>query len=206
MQTRFLYTLADPSQFEGLFNGLFLKGHREPRIAMVGRSNVGKSTLINLLLKQTLARTSSEPGKTRAIHFYFWSQAKKIIADLPGYGYARASKDDRTKWETFIKVYFEQEQNLDRILMLLDSRHGPTELDQGAIEFFSSRDIPVSFVLTKVDTLKTQSERALRKREVTEALSRLGYEDEPIYWVSSRTKSGLGDLVKSLCHNHEKEN
>src|SRR4051812_39537425 len=87
----FLITLGDASQIPGMFTGMHLKGHNEPRIAMVGRSNVGKSTLINALLERKLAQTSNEPGKTRAIHFYRWPGAKKIIADLPGYGYARAS-------------------------------------------------------------------------------------------------------------------
>src|SRR4051794_28175973 len=101
-KSEFLLTLAAVTQFPGLFNGPFLKGHRQPRIIMVGRSNVGKSSLINSLLKTPLAQTSNQPGKTRAIHFYLWGDAGKIIADLPGYGYARTAKTERNRWEELI--------------------------------------------------------------------------------------------------------
>ena len=81
MRPEFLLTLAESSQIKGLFKGRFLQGHGEPRIAMVGRSNVGKSSLINKVLGAVLARTSSQPGKTRAIHFYQWKDVGKIIAE-----------------------------------------------------------------------------------------------------------------------------
>src|SRR3954453_20656807 len=114
MTAKFLLTLAAPSQFPDLFRGPSLKGHREPRIAMVGRSNVGKSSLINALLKAPLAQTSNKPGKTRAIHFYLWNEGGKIIADLPGYGFARVAKDERKKWEELIETYLQEDGNLER--------------------------------------------------------------------------------------------
>lgn len=198
MKSEFLYTLADPSQFSDLFQGIFLKGYREPRIAMVGRSNVGKSTLINSLLEARLAQTSSDPGKTRAIHFYHWKKQKKIVADLPGYGYARASMSDRDRWEKFIALYFQKDENLERVVLVLDARHGPTETDDKAIDFLSLNHIPVTFVFAKADTLKTQSERALRQRQGTEALLSRGVSAENIFWVSSRTGLGLKQLVQSF--------
>jgi len=197
-QAEFLLTLADPSQFRELFNGPFLKGHGEPRLAMVGRSNVGKSSLINALLGARLAQTSNQPGKTRAIHFYHWKNVGKIIADLPGYGYARAAKSERDRWEKFIALYFQQDENLERAIVLLDARHGPTEVDLEAIEFLSSKRIPVTFVFAKADTLKTQSQRAQRQKEAALAFKSLGLETEPVYWVSSHKQTGLKQLVQDL--------
>ena len=191
MNAEFLVTLADPSQFDDLFQGPFLKGYREPRIAVVGRSNVGKSSLINAVLGQKLAQTSGRPGKTRAIHFYHWRGAGKIIADLPGYGFAQASQADRNAWERLIDLYFKKDENIERALVLLDARHGPTESDQEAIQFLSLRNIPVTFVFVKVDTLKTQSLRAKRQKEALEALQKIGVGLDAIFWVSSHDKIGL---------------
>lgn len=197
--SEFLLTLADSSQFEGgLFRGEFLKGFRQPRIAMVGRSNVGKSSLINALLKAKLAQTSNSPGKTRAIHFYLWKEINKIVADLPGYGYARAARQERSRWEQFINRYLEEDINLERVLLLLDARHGPTEVDLEAIEFLSLKRIPVTFVFAKADTLKTQSERARRQKETSQALQDMGVDPETAFWVSSQTKVGLSKLVQEL--------
>mgnify|MGYP000626767381 CR=1 FL=1 len=198
MKAEFFLTLADPSQFPDLFKGIFLKGHREPRLAMVGRSNVGKSSLINALLETRLAQTSNQPGKTRAIHFYHWWVGKKIIADLPGYGYARAAKSERERWEKFIDLYFERDENLEQVVFLLDARHGPTPVDVEAIEFLSLRRIPVTFVFAKADTLKTQSQRALRQKEAVQALEALGFNAEDALWVSSHTKVGIKQLARKL--------
>ncbi len=197
-KSEFLLTLASQTQLPELFRGPFLKGHREPRLVMVGRSNVGKSSLINALLKAPLAQTSNQPGKTRAIHFYHWKEIGKIVADLPGYGYARTAKTERNQWEKLIGSYLEIDENLERAIVLLDARHGPTESDLDAIDFLSSRGIPVTLVFSKVDTLKTQSERALRQREVANILNEVGIEPKAVFWVSSRTQIGLNKLVQDL--------
>lgn len=197
-KSEFLYTLADASQLEDLFHGDFLKGHRTPRIAFVGRSNVGKSSLMNAVLGTNLAQISKKPGKTRAIHFYHWKKGKKILADLPGYGFAKASKLDRERWEEFIDLYFQQDQNLERVVLLLDSRHGPTSLDRETIEFLSLKRIPVTFVFAKADTLKTQSERALRQKEVARFFKEWEINASQVFWVSSRTQMGLKELVAAL--------
>lgn len=197
-KSHFIITLAEVSQVKNALKGPFLKGHREPRLAMVGRSNVGKSSLINRLLGCPLARTSKQPGKTRALHFYLWGEKKKILADLPGYGYARASKDERDRWETFISAYLDSDTHLERALVLLDSRHGPTPEDRKVMEFLSLKRIPITVVFTKVDLLRTQSERAARTREATQALVDLGIDLNSVFWVSSSSKIGLKELVRSF--------
>ncbi len=198
MAGEFILTLGGVAQISGLFKGAFLKGNREPRIAMVGRSNVGKSSLINSLLSMRLAQTSAEPGKTRKIHFYKWPDADKIIADLPGYGYARASGSDRDEWAKLIHAYLKNDEGLERAVMLLDARNGPSALDEEAIKFMISEQVPMTFVFTKFDALKTQSERARRKKEASLKLLELGYDPELAIWVSAKTKLGLNYLKSVL--------
>ena len=199
MAGEFILTVGDSSQLDGLFNGKFMKGRAEQRIAMVGRSNVGKSSLINALLSFSLARTSNQPGKTRQIHFYLWKEAKRIVADLPGFGYAKVSAEERNRWAAFVESYLEADSGLECTLVLLDGRHGPTEIDLDAIRFLSSKRIPMIFVLTKVDTLKTQKERASRKKEVDTALREIGVDPSHAFWVSAKTKDlGLKKLSQTL--------
>jgi GTP-binding protein len=201
MAGQFLLTIGDSSQLEDLFRGDFLKGHGEPRIAMVGRSNVGKSSLINALVGARgtkLARVSKEPGKTRCIHFYMWKEPQVIIADLPGYGFAKVSHAERDRWAEFIDIYMKSDVNLRRAVVLLDGRHGPTESDRGAIGFLSSEGIPVTFVMTKLDQIKTQSERSKRKKEVALSMKEMGFRPELVFWVSAKTGDGLKSLIEEL--------
>lgn len=198
MAGEYIITVGDKAQLPTLIKGDYLQGRPEPRIAMVGRSNVGKSSLINALMGGSLARVSKQPGKTRHIHFYAWKEAKRIIADLPGYGFARASMEDRDKWSVFVNAYLRCDKNLDAAVVLLDARHGPTKADQEAIRFLSFENIPVIFVMTKFDTLKTQSERVARKREVASILGDWGVESNSVYWVSAKTKDGLKALSATL--------
>ena len=199
MSGEFVHTIGDASQIADSFTGDFLKGRSNPRIAMVGRSNVGKSSLINAMVGNELARVSKQPGKTRCIHFYFWKETRLIVADLPGYGFAKTSHEERERWSVFINAYIKSDPKLVRALVLLDARHGPTELDCEAIKFLSSEAIPVTFVMTKADQLKTQSERASRKKEVEKAVLELGFSSGFIFWVSARTKDGLKKLTEELC-------
>lgn len=205
LEPEFLLTLADPAQLPSLMKGDFLKGHGEPRLVMVGRSNVGKSSLINALLGKRLARISTQPGKTRAIHFYLWNGFKKIIADFPGYGFAKVSKTERESWNLLIGAYLDSESNLDRALVLLDARHGPTASDLEAIDFLSFRNIPVTLIFTKADTLKTQSLRASRQKEVAEILKGQKVLDRssPVFWVSSQTGVGMKPLIQFLKSSEE---
>ena len=165
---------------------------------MVGRSNVGKSSLINALLGGLHAQVSKQPGKTRCIHFYLWKEPRLIVADLPGYGFAKASHAERDRWAEFIDAYFQADPLLIRAVVLLDARHGPTSLDEQAIQFLKSEGIPVTFVMTKADQLKTQSERAARKKEVAQKIQKQGFSSDFIFWVSVRTKDGLKELTECL--------
>lgn len=124
---------------------------RLPEIAVAGRSNVGKSSLINLLCnRDKLAKTSSTPGKTRTLNFYIINSAF-ILVDLPGYGYAEASKKEKTEWGRFIEEYFDISRNLVHLLILVDIRHEPTENDVLMVNYAKSMGIPYTVVITKCD-------------------------------------------------------
>lgn len=138
-----------------------------PEIALAGRSNVGKSSLINTLInRKKLARTSSQPGKTQTLNFYNVEHQLNFV-DVPGYGYARASKQDREKWGAMIEEYFAQRQQLAGVISLVDSRHAPTELDQQMIDFIHYYQFPLLVVGTKIDKIprsrRNQSESVVRK-------------------------------------------
>ena len=128
------------------------------------------------------------------------------MADLPGYGYARASHDERDRWAQFIKAYFESDGALERVLVLIDGRHGPTDLDWEAISYFALSGFPITWVMTKFDGLKTQSDRARRKKEVAEAIKVCqerfrGVRIEPdnqALWVSATSGAGLKELARFL--------
>lgn len=139
----------------------------QPEIALAGRSNVGKSSLINTLInRKKLARTSSQPGKTQTLNFYNVEKQLNFV-DVPGYGYARASKKEREKWGAMIEEYFAQRQQLAGVISLVDSRHAPTELDQQMINFIHYYQFPLLIVGTKIDKIprsrRNQSESVIRK-------------------------------------------
>ncbi|MBU6152839.1 MAG: ribosome biogenesis GTP-binding protein YihA/YsxC [Bdellovibrionales bacterium] len=198
MASEYLITLADPGQIPTLLKRGFLNGRSEPRIAFVGRSNVGKSSLINSLLEQKIARVSSMPGKTKSIHFFLWQDQRKIVADLPGYGFAKVAQSEKNAWVRLLDSYFSADKALECVLLLFDSRHGPTDQDLEALEFFAKKGIPIQIVLTKIDQLKTQSERAKRKREILEVLSAFGVDDSDLAWVSVKDKKSIAMLRERL--------
>ncbi|MBL7715288.1 MAG: ribosome biogenesis GTP-binding protein YsxC [Bdellovibrionales bacterium] len=195
-------TLATPDQIKKELTQGFLHGHREPRLAVVGRSNVGKSSLINSLLKAGLAQTSAEPGKTRAIHAYFWpalggeKNPSVVLVDLPGYGYAKTSHSDRERWAQFIEFYLKTDPGIAAALVLLDGRHGPTANDVEAIQFLLKFGFDLIPVMTKSDQIKTQKDRSARQKEVRAQLSELGFpDDRRIYWTSTQGEgTGLDEL------------
>lgn len=125
-----------------------------PEIALVGRSNVGKSSLINCLVnRKNLARTSSTPGKTATINFYDISGKYRIV-DLPGYGYAKVSKEEKEKWGAMIENYLARRENLVQVIQLVDSRHNPTNDDIMMFDWIKSYNYEPFVIATKLDKLK----------------------------------------------------
>ena len=128
-----------------------------PEVALAGRSNVGKSSFINsLIARKNLARTSSQPGKTQTLNFYAIYQAFRFV-DVPGYGYARVSKDFRLAWSKMIEKYLSQRENMELLFLLMDMRHEPTRLDREMKDFAENLDLPYAIVLTKADKIKPAS-------------------------------------------------
>ncbi|WP_461487064.1 ribosome biogenesis GTP-binding protein YihA/YsxC, partial [Pedobacter sp.] len=122
-----------------------------PEYAFIGRSNVGKSSLINMLVNQHgLAKTSQKPGKTQLIN-HFLINEKWYIVDLPGYGYARVSKSSREKWEKFIRAYLTKRESLQCVFVLIDSRLEPQKIDLEFCSWLGERQIPFALVYTKAD-------------------------------------------------------
>lgn len=164
---------------------------RLPEIALVGRSNVGKSSLINALVGRQLARTSAAPGKTRLVNVYRverGSSGPRYLVDLPGYGYARGA--EAQEFRALTDAYFERPA--DRaVLLLVDSRHPGLASDVEAWEWIRSQPCARGVVATKVDKL-TRADRARHVREFETLF------DMPVALVSARTGEGLDDLWKMI--------
>jgi len=164
---------------------------RRPEFAFVGRSNVGKSTLLNTLLKRKgLAKTSKKPGKTRLINF-FDINGSVYFVDLPGYGFARVSKKEKALWKRAITEYITGREQLRMVMHLVDSRHDPTEADRTLLELLEEAQVPVLIVATKADKLKQSDKKPAIKR-VRKGLHL--DDDHCIILHSSETKEGIHDL------------
>lgn len=135
----------------------------KPAIAFVGRSNVGKSSLINRLLnRKSLARTSAKPGKTATLNFYRINQAFDLV-DLPGYGYADVAKSKKAQWAEMIEAYLRENANLHGVIQVIDLRHPPSDLDVQMFEWLQAEGIPTTVVATKADKLGRALWMAQRK-------------------------------------------
>lgn len=164
------------------------------QIALAGRSNVGKSSLINRLAgRKALAKVSSTPGKTRSVNYYEVQPDGFFLVDLPGYGYARTSKSERAQWAKLIEKFLVGNPNLAGVAVLLDSRLPPQKIDIEMISFLAKAGIPMLPVLTKSDKPK-QGERTKRQKEWQELLH-LGF--TPLC-VSSKTGMGINSLWELL--------
>ena len=169
-----------------------------PQVAFSGRSNVGKSSLINVLLKRTrkkLAHVSGTPGKTRSLNFYLVND-RFFLVDLPGFGFARVSSRMRRSWKTLVEDYLVGEPKLRGVVHLVDARHDPTITDLEMVEFLAEKGLPTLVVLTKMDKLK----RMARERTVTEAVERLNIDEDQVLGFSSKTGEGREELLTALDH------
>ena len=167
---------------------------RLPEVAFGGRSNVGKSSLLNTLVRRkAFARVSRTPGRTREINFFAINDAM-VIADLPGYGYARVSKESKQAWQPLIEGYLRNSPALRGVVQLLDVRHDPTSDDLATLDFLAELEAPTIVVLTKTDKLGT---KALADRLRIMAL-RLGLDEEQIIPFSSHTGRGRDELASAI--------
>jgi GTP-binding protein len=170
---------------------------KKPEFAFIGRSNVGKSSLINMLTgKKGLAKTSGTPGKTQLIN-HFIINDQWYIVDLPGYGYARASKTMRSKWEKFIADYLTKRENLMNIFVLLDARLEPQKIDLEFMNWCGEKGLPFSMVFTKIDKL---SSSVLQKNLAKYKKEMLKYWDEmpPVFTSSSTSGFGREQLLNYI--------
>jgi GTP-binding protein len=173
-----------------------LPSKRLPEVVLCGRSNVGKSSFINSLFnKKNLAKTSSTPGKTRSINYYSIDQLYYLV-DLPGYGFAKASIEEKKKWQSLIGSFLLKSEHIKFVFHLIDCRHIPTELDIQMNKLLSELNLPYVFVLNKVDKIKT-SERKKYFNEFNRIFpeSRL---DENTIFYSSITKVGKKEVSSLL--------
>ncbi|MBT8260024.1 MAG: YihA family ribosome biogenesis GTP-binding protein [Flavobacteriaceae bacterium] len=157
-----------------------------PEYAFIGRSNVGKSSLINMLTnRKNLAKTSGRPGKTQLIN-HFIINKNWYLVDLPGYGYARVSKTQKRVFQKFITAYFENRKQLVSAFVLVDIRHKPQPVDLEFMEWLGTNIIPFSIIFTKADKLKPNA--IIRYIEEYKAILLETWEDMPNYFVTSSTK------------------
>ncbi len=165
-----------------------------PEVAFVGRSNVGKSSLLNRLAARPIARTSSTPGRTRTVN-WFRIDDRWWLVDLPGYGFARASKSDRQAWGEVVDSYFARDARRPLAVQLVDAKVGATALDVDALRWLRSSGVEPLVVATKVDRLK-RGERARMLERIRQALG-LGQEEE-LLAVSAVSGEGIRELWKRI--------
>ena len=165
---------------------------KKPQVAFVGRSNVGKSTLINHLAGQkNLARVSADPGRTQTINL-FDVDGRFFLVDLPGYGYAKTSKEKRQGFSLMLHDYLENSENLKLIFIIIDARIGATDLDRDMLDSLAGSDIDVVMILNKADKV-SQSDMAKLKQNLEKEFP--GLEMIP---HSSITKKGRGEIMQAM--------
>jgi GTP-binding protein len=165
-----------------------------PEIAFVGRSNVGKSSLLNTLMRRkSFARVSNTPGRTREIHFFDVNKAF-VLADLPGYGYARISKERKAEWRPLIEGYLSGSAHLRGVVQLLDVRHDPTDDDRVMLDFLSELGVPTIIAATKVDKLRA-AEFPVR---IAALAASVGVDPDQIVPFSATTGRGREELAVAL--------
>lgn len=168
-----------------------------PEFAFIGRSNVGKSSLINMLTsRKDLAKTSSTPGKTQLIN-HFNINDQWYLVDLPGYGYARVSKQSRESWQKMINNYILKRQNLLTVFVLIDSRISPQKIDIDFINFLGNNSIPLEIIFTKTDKqnkIKTET----NVNTFRETLKQTWEELPKMFLSSAVEKNGKDEILKEI--------
>ena len=164
-----------------------------PEVAFAGRSNVGKSSLINALVGQKrLARASNEPGRTREVNFFVLEERLRLV-DLPGYGFARASKTETKKFQNLGRSYLRGRPNLKRVYLLIDARHGLKPVDEGVLETLGTAAVSYQIVLTKADELK-KGELEKRMADTAEKIAKRAAAFPEVLPTSSRSALGIPEL------------
>jgi len=182
-----LFIRSAPTRKEFLDDG-------RAEVAFVGRSNVGKSTLLNRLLgRKNLARISSSPGKTRVIN-YFLIESRFYFVDLPGYGYAKVARSERQSWAKLMEQYFQQVQHRVHVIQLVDGKVGATELDVQANEYLSSLGCGRMVVATKMDRIRANQ----RARQLAGIRDQLTLQDESLIAFSAQTGEGVKELWRQI--------
>ena len=168
-----------------------------PEFAFIGRSNVGKSSLINMLVdKKDLAKTSSQPGKTQLIN-HFLINEEWYLVDLPGYGYAKTSMENRKKWRKMIEDYLLKRVNLLTVFGLVDSRLEPQKIDLEFINFLGENQVPITLIFTKTDKQSAKkTEESLERFK--ESLSEYWEELPEIILTSSEKRVGRDEVLETI--------
>lgn len=176
---KYLLTETDPSKL----------GLSAAEVAFVGRSNVGKSTLLNALCNKDLARVSSTPGRTRTINVYAAAEGRWLV-DLPGYGFAQGDRAEAANWGPMIEGYLLRRSGLKMVFALVDAKVGPTALDAQMFKWLQAKRLPWCAVATKADQVKP-SVALHRRNELGRAL---GVDPKALFWVSAKDDVGLREL------------
>lgn len=166
-----------------------------PEVAFAGKSNVGKSSLINALMnRKSYARTSSQPGKTQTINYYNINDAMFLV-DLPGYGYANVSQSVKEKWGKMVERYLKRSRQLKQVFLLIDIRHDPSANDKMMYDWIVSNGFHPVVVATKLDKIK----RSQRDKQLNAVRNGLGLgKDDILIPVSSETKQGIDELWDTI--------
>lgn len=180
----FITSAASPSQFLRF---------EKPTIAVVGKSNVGKSSFINMLAGQKkLARTSDTPGRTRLVNYFDFGEF--VLADLPGYGYAKVSKEEKERWGKVMEQFFADRSNADYVFSLVDIRHDPTADDVTMVNYLHQTAYPFTFIATKADKVSRMA-----VKENAKGIARFfRVTDDKVIAVSSETRLGKEEVLSLL--------
>ena len=172
-----------------------LKNEDKIEIAFVGRSNVGKSSLINYLTnKKALARTSSTPGRTRLVNYFNINNGEFYFVDLPGYGYAKGNKQEQLEWKQLMESYFMTSKMLKLVVLLFDIRRELNEDDKIMLKYFDYYHIPFICVVTKADKIA----KSQRKLSAVKIARQIGIGDENIFVVSTSEKFGKDEILEKI--------